>query len=115
MSWIFNLKVIDMISMKCLTSCLSILKKPSKQLESYRVFIHLIHGTMIKVSKCVLLYATIICSILFIVGADVIMSVGIQYLLIFGLVCVALIYLSCKLISKKEFDSFTGFDIIDKL
>ena len=104
-----------MISMKCLTSCLNILKKPSRQLESYHVFIHLIHGTMIKVSKCVLLYATIICSILFITGADAIMSVGIKYFLIFGLVCVALIYLSYKLISKKEFDSFTGFNIIDKL
>lgn len=70
---------------------------------------------MIKVSKCVLLYATIICSILLITGADAIMSVGIKYFLIFGLVCVALIYLSYKLISKKEFDSFTGFKIIDKL
>ena len=115
MSWIFNLKATDMISMKCLTSCLNILKKPSRQLESYHVHIHLICGTMIKICKCVLLYTTILYSIMFILSADTLMSKGIQHFLTFSLVCVILVYLCYKLISKKEFNSFTGFDIIDSL
>lgn len=70
---------------------------------------------MIKICKCVLLYTTILYSIMFILSADTLMSKGIQHFLTFSLVCVILVYLCYKLISKKEFNSFTGFDIIDSL